>query len=192
MRNLSQGKQAPVSSFQQGSLPDGMGSLAQVLSQQIAMNRLPPPEPGIFTGNPLEYQAWKQSFDLLVNQSPIVPVEKLHYLRYVSGEANQCIEGYLLESCDASHHDAKDRLEQRFGHPYIISDAHRKKLKEWPKIGNNGSGLLALSDYLKQLESAQKSNSYLSILDDSMQNQIILTKTTRLVASALVKNRSRP
>ena len=34
---LTQGKQAPVSSFQQNSLPDGMGSLAQVLSQQIAM-----------------------------------------------------------------------------------------------------------------------------------------------------------
>ena len=91
---LTQGKQAPVSSFQQGSLPDGMDSLAQVLSQQIAINRLPPPEPGIFTGNSLEYQAWKQSFDLLVNQSPIAPVEKLHYLRrYVSGEAKECIVG---------------------------------------------------------------------------------------------------
>ena len=127
---LTQGKQAPVSSFQQGSLPDVMDSLAQVLSQQSAMNRLPPPEPGIFTGNPLEYQAWKQSFDHLVNQSPIAPVEKLHYLRrYVSGEAKECIEGYLLESSDASYYDAKDRLEQRFSHPYISFRCSSEKTK---------------------------------------------------------------
>ena len=61
------------------------------------MNRLPPPEPGVFSGNPLEYQSWNMSFDLLIDQSLIAPVEKLHYLRrYVTGEAKECIDGYLL------------------------------------------------------------------------------------------------
>ena len=155
---------------------DSIGSLARVLSQQIDINRLPPPEPGIFSGNPLEYQSWKMSFDLLIDQSLIAPVEKLHYLRrYVTGEAKECIDGYLLEASDASYHDAKLRLEQRFGDPIIIADAYRKRLGEWPKV-KTGSDLLLLSDYLKQLESAMKTNSYLSILNDCMENQKILMK----------------
>ena len=98
---------------------DSINSLAYALTQQIGLNRLPPPEPGVFSGDPLEFQSWKKSFDLLIDQSPITAAEKLHYLcRYVTGEAKDCINGYLLETSDASYQDAKARLVERFGDPF--------------------------------------------------------------------------
>ena len=161
---------------QNTSKPD-MANLATVLTQQMSLNRLPPPEPIIFTGNPLEFQSWKRSFDLLIDRSFISPAEKLYYLcRYVSGEAKNCINGYLLETSDASYFDAKQRLEERFGDPFVIADSYRKKLKEWPKVNRTGSDLVFLSDFLKQLQSAKKTNQHLDILDDCRENQMILTK----------------
>jgi hypothetical protein len=35
------------------------------LVEQISLNRLPPPEPGIFFGYPLKYPAWKIAFKIL-------------------------------------------------------------------------------------------------------------------------------
>ena len=49
---------APVSNAPQRD----MANLATVLTHQMSLNRLPPPEPIIFTGNPLEFQSWKKIF----------------------------------------------------------------------------------------------------------------------------------
>ena len=48
-------------------------------------------------------------------------------------------------------------------------------MEDWPKI-KTSSVLLLLSDYLKQLQSAMKTNMYLSGLNDCKENQRILRK----------------
>ena len=43
-----------------------ISELARAITQQNNVARLPPPEPRVFTGNPLEYNSWQRSFELLI------------------------------------------------------------------------------------------------------------------------------
>ena len=149
-----------------------ISELARAITQQNNVARLPPPEPGVFTGNPLEYNSWKRSFELFIEQKNITLSEKLYYLRRCD-----CIEGFLLESSDNAYLDAKARLDVRFGNPFNIACAFRQKLHEWPKIASkDGVALQKLSDFLKQCESAMRTNISLYHLNDAMENQSVLRK----------------
>ena len=71
--------------------------LAKALTEQAYVNRLPLPEPGVFTGDPLLFPAWKSSFEALIESRNIPPKEKIHYLkRYIGGPAKEAIDGYFL------------------------------------------------------------------------------------------------
>lgn len=62
--------------------------LAQAVQDSIAMNRLPMPEPSIFTGDPIQFIEWKAAFTALIDKKNISPADKLHYLKkYVRGPA---------------------------------------------------------------------------------------------------------
>lgn len=62
--------------------------LAQAVQDSIAMNRLPMPEPPVFTGDPIQFIEWKSSFISLIDKRNICSADKLHYLRrYVGGPA---------------------------------------------------------------------------------------------------------
>ena len=50
--------------------------LAKALTEQAFVNRLPLPEPGVFTGDPLLFPAWKSSFEALIESRNIPPKEK--------------------------------------------------------------------------------------------------------------------
>ena len=117
-------------------------------------------------------------FELLVEQKSITLGEKLYYLRrYEAGEAKECIDGFLLESTDCAYADTTERLNEKFGSKFHVAQAFRKKLGEWPRIMyKDGPALQRLSDFLKQCESAQKTNGDLNILDDPMENQVIIRK----------------
>ena len=153
-------------------------TLVQLLARQINLSRLPPSEPGIFSGDPLEYQSWKSSFELLIDDQQIRASEKLQYLKkYLSGDARECIQGFLMESSETAFQSAKEMLDQRFGDPFHVANAFRKKLVEWPKVSQrDGKALQKLSDFLCQIESAMRHNGHLNILNDCLENQVILKK----------------
>ena len=66
------------------------------LVDHMTLNRLPCPEPGVFSGNPLLYASWKNAYETLIERKNITPSEKIHYLkRYLGGKALECVEGYL-------------------------------------------------------------------------------------------------
>ena len=72
-------------------------SLVQTLCKQLNLSRLPAPEPGVFTGNPLHYPSWKKAFDTLISTRAIPDEERLHYLKkYLGGDAKSCVEGFFL------------------------------------------------------------------------------------------------
>jgi len=50
-------------------------SLAQILQDNIALNRLPVPEPFVFNGNPIQFIEWKAAFTSLIDQRAITPAE---------------------------------------------------------------------------------------------------------------------
>ena len=64
------------------------------LAAQTTLNRLPPPEPSRFFGNPLEYPEWKSGFNALIDTYDIPEKEKIHFLKkYLGGRAREMVEG---------------------------------------------------------------------------------------------------
>jgi DNA/RNA endonuclease YhcR with UshA esterase domain len=56
-------------------------------------NRLPLAEPGVFSGNPLQYPMWVKAFETLIEGRAINPAERLHFLgKYVIGEAKEVVK----------------------------------------------------------------------------------------------------
>ena len=134
--------------------------LAKIIMAQSSLARLPPPEPGIFTGDPLKYAEWKSSFATLIGEKNIPDEEKIHYLkRYIGGEAKEAVEGFFLMNSENAYEDAKALLDERFGDQFVITNAFRDKLDKWPRIGaKDGLALRRLSDFLRQCESAKHRN----------------------------------
>jgi len=156
----------------------GILELAKVFQQQMHMSRLPPPEPGVFSGDPIQFPGWLTSFELLIESRQLTSAERLHYLkRYLGGPAKECIEGLALLSTDSAYDEAKKILKERFGDNFTVANAFRQKLRDWPKIsGNDVAALTKLSDFLQQCQAAMKVNNYLWALNDCHENQNILKK----------------
>ena len=55
---------------------------------QMSLSRLPVPEPEVFTGDPLQYFSWENSFHTLILTREVPENEQIYHLRkYVSGDA---------------------------------------------------------------------------------------------------------
>ena len=53
---------------------------------------------------------------------------------YTSGEAKSAILGLLHLTTDEAYWLAKTRLTDRFGNDFIVSNAYRVKIRDWPTI----------------------------------------------------------
>ena len=160
------------------SIEQSLLDLAKSLADQITVSRLPSPEPSIFSGDPLSYPSWKSAFQILIEQKQIPMSERLHYLRrYVSGPVKEVIEGYFLLSSDIAYEEAKGALDKRYGDPFLVANAFRDKLDNWPKISpKDGTGLRKFSDFLQQCQIAMQTTKGLNVLDDERENRKLLTK----------------
>ena len=153
-------------------------SLAKVVVEQCSASRLPPPEPSKFSGDPMQYNLWRRALDLMVENKGLTSRDKLYYLqRYVTGAAEECVDGFSREESEASYTEALHRLETRFGDSFHIAKGYKKKLREWPKIAkNDAKALQKFADYLKQCESVKKRNTSMRILDEAEMNSEMLLK----------------
>jgi len=78
------------------------------------------------------------------------PSERLYYLgKYTTGATEEAVSGLLsLDNVDAFS-KAKKILTNRFGNPFTVADAFRKRINSWPKIQpNDGQSLRKFSDFL--------------------------------------------
>ena len=155
-----------------------LDSLTQRFTDQVQLGHITPPEPGIFTGEALQYSKWKSAFNVLIDSKRIPEGEKLYYLnRYLGGAAREAIEGFLLIPTAASYLAARKLLEERYGDPCTIANAFRDKLENWPNVpARDGLALRKLSDFLRQCVLAMSTNSGLNILNDERENKRILLK----------------
>ena len=155
-----------------------MVQLAQILTSQVGLSRLPPPEPSLFTGDPLQYAEWRAAFEALITQRGIPVQERFYYLkRYISGPAKEAISGYLYLHSEEAYSKALSTLERRFGDSFVIANAFRDKLESWPKIsGRDGTAFRKLADFMAQCEAVMGSIESLKILNDERENQKILLK----------------
>lgn len=163
--------------------------LAEAITTAFNMNRLPPPEPFIFDGNPMSYPDWSFAFDNLVGNKQCSVVEKLHYLkRYVSGKALETVEGYFLLQNQDAYHKAREALNKRFGNPFIVAEAFRHKIDQWPVIKpRDYDGLRKFSDFLNQCKTAQGTIEQLSILNDNRENKKMLAKLPEYITRKWVR-----
>nr|XP_034330613.1 uncharacterized protein LOC117690468 [Crassostrea gigas] len=159
------------------NLEQGLLSLANSLAQQMSLSRLPPPEPYIFFGDPLNYPGWKVAFQALIEQRQIPVTERIHYLKkYIGGPVKDVIGNYFLITTSDSFEEAKSLLDQRYRDPFIISSAFRDKLDKWPTIARDGPGLQKFSDFLRQCYTAMRNIGNLDVLNDSRENQKMLSR----------------
>ena len=155
-----------------------MLNFAKSFAEQVNLNRLPLPEPTIFDGDPLKYPAWKCGFESLIDSRGIPSSERIYYLKkYLAGPAKDAIEGYFFLTSGDAYVEARKLLEERYGDPYVISNAFRDTLDSWPKMqGKDGVALRKFSDFLRQCETAMQTTGGLHILNDSRENRKMLSK----------------
>lgn len=160
------------------TLQDDWGELVKVLAEAISANRLPIPEPTIFSGDPLKFNHWKSSFQRLIERKNIPTSEKIFFLqKYVEGAAKEAIEGYFLLDSEDSYYAAWDLLNERYGESFVIVKAFWDKLYAWPKIASRESAeLRKFVEFLCSCESAIAHNESLIVLNDGIENQKLTTK----------------
>ncbi|KAJ8030307.1 hypothetical protein HOLleu_26680 [Holothuria leucospilota] len=151
---------------------------AKLLVEQIGLNRLPSPEPGVFCGDPLKNCGWKAAFEALIGTKRIPNSKRMHYLKiYLGGSAKEAIEGYFLLCSVEAYDEARKLLDERYGDPFIIANASRDKLESWPKIpSRDGQALRKFSDFLGQCETAIQITGSLDCLHDMRENRKIISK----------------
>ena len=169
------------SSSSKPSNGDALERLADLLSQRRLQDSLPLPEPEIFRGDLLQYPFWLKSFKTIIEEQTHKAAQRLFYLgKYTAGKAREAINGFLSLEISEAYADAKKVLSDRFGNPFLIADAYRKKINEWPRIQpNDGATLRKYSDFLLQCQTAAKEIQYLKILDDPDENQKMARKLPR-------------
>ncbi|KAJ8351224.1 hypothetical protein SKAU_G00227000 [Synaphobranchus kaupii] len=169
---------SPVPQAVTTSSNESTAELVKVLADAVSTNRIPIPEPSVFSGDPLKYNDWKLSFETLIGQKNIRDKEKIYYLRrYVNGEALKAIDGYFLLGTDSAYVAAWELLEERYGNPFTIAQSYRDKLHAWPKMGPKDSHeLRRFSDFLRSCEAAMNHIKALEILNDCNENRKILSK----------------
>ncbi|XP_048828960.1 uncharacterized protein LOC125706340 [Brienomyrus brachyistius] len=158
--------------------------LAQAIQNSIAINRLPMPEPAVFNGDPIHFIEWKASFMSLIQRTGISSADKLYYLKkYIRGPAHKCLEGTFYRTDNEAYKDAWNKLNQRYGQPFIFQRAFWEKLSKWPQIRTkDAEGLRTFSDFLNACLQAMPHAKGLDIPSDFKENQKLIQKLPDWVA----------
>ena len=90
----------------------------------------------VFSGNPLMWQPFRDSFDSAVHNSPnLSKVQKFNYLRVqLQGDASRVIAGLPLT--EDNYDDATELLSEWYGQPHEIVEVHMKALSEISSLSN--------------------------------------------------------
>ena len=138
----------------------------------------PLPEPGTFSGDLLQYPIWVQAFESFIEGRAVKPSERLHFLgKYLEGDAKEVVDGFILLDSEDAYERAKEMLDKRFGDPFAVATACRKKVESWQKIHpNDGPGLRKYADFLVKCEQIMKKVGSLRILYDEQENQRLTLK----------------
>ena len=160
---------------------DVLERLADLMTQRHARELLPLPEPEMFSGDLLHYPTWKKSFDTIVERRTDSSSQRLYYLgRYTTGEAKESVSGLLALDSEDAYLEARKILSDRFGNPYLVANAYKKKIKEWPNVPpNDGISLRKFSDLLVHCQAAMTEIHYLQALNDPEENQKLVRKLPR-------------
>jgi hypothetical protein len=146
------------------------------LVEAITASRIAVPEPFVYDGDPLRYNAWKAAFNALIERKGIPKEDRIYHLqKYLKGRALTLVENLFMIESPNAYDEARALLHKRFGDSFKITEAFRTKLESWPKIGSDDrDALQEYSDFINQCLTAKKHTRGLEILDDCRENQKML------------------
>ena len=125
-------------------------SLGDISRIPKAVTRLPKHSLPTFSGDPLRWQSFWDSFDAAINANTgLSGVQKFNYLReLVQGDAARVIAGFSLTDDNYTH--SVDLLKGRYGQSYKIINATMDALLNLWKPSNSLSSLQAFHDTIEQ------------------------------------------
>lgn len=172
------GYPSPTDRNSESQVQSKLIEVAKLLAETQNQSRLPLPEPGIFDGDLLQYPVWLKAFETLIEGRAVRPSERLHFLgNYVKGEAKEVVDSFLLLDSEDAYDKAKEMLKKRFGDPFAVAAACRKKLESWPRIHpNDSTALRKYSDFLVQCQKLMEKIGSLRVLNDDHENRKLVSK----------------
>ena len=101
----------------------------------IVTRNLPNINIPVFSGDPLQYPIWKNSFETFIDSKRMDPKIKLNFLsQYVTGKPKHFVEHFLLIGTEDANQAGKVLLHERYGNSNVVSSTSISKLEEWPNI----------------------------------------------------------
>ena len=162
---------------------ESLTRLADLLTERRGKGTLPIPEPEIFRGDLLHFPRWIKSFETIIQSLTKRAMDRLFYLgRYTVGEPKDAIAGYITQNATEAYDTAKALLWKRYGNPFLVAEAYKKKIQEWLKISpNDSTGLHKLSDFFNQTLTAMSFFTFLNVLHDPSENRRMVRKLPTFV-----------
>ena len=141
-----------------GGTSDPLIRLSELMVQTLKLQSAPKPDIDDFSGDPLEYNYFLESFKDGVEKLIDDPRQRLiRLLKYTKGGAKELIKHCIHESADTCYTNALSLLEKEYGSPFKIAAAYLEKLKNWPAIKTNDAlGLRELYRFLVRCASYQE------------------------------------
>ena len=108
------------------------------LKQIVDLINLPKPNLINFAGDPLAYHMFMNAFDSCVGKSSVDDASKLNrLLELCQGKARAVIKSCSMKEPSAGYARARQLLKERFGDPYVISEAWVTKIVDGPVVKPN-------------------------------------------------------
>ena len=134
------------------------------------VSRLPKLNIPMFTGDPLMWQPFWDSFDAAINSNPVLSnIQKLNYLRaLLQGDAARVISGFPLTN--NNYLPSVELLCSQFTQPHKLVNAHMLALIDLPSPSNS---LTSLQQFHDSIESHTRSLTALGKNSDSYGNLLV-------------------
>ena len=150
-----------------------LSSASGVTQTQVSgynISRLPKLNIPFFTGDPLTWQPFWDSFNAAIHSNQVLSnVQKLTYLRaQLQGEAARVISGFPLTS--DNYMPSVDLLRSRFAKPHKLVNAHMQALIDLPNPSNT---LTSLQQFYDSVESHTRSLTALGKNRDSYGDMLV-------------------
>ena len=155
--------------------------IGQLLAQQqqytLALT-LPTPKIPIFSGNPIDFHSFIQTFEQLIEQKTSDDSARLYYLiQYTSGDVQELMRSCLSMHSQEGYQEARKLLKSRSGRSYKIATAYVERISSYPQIkSEDGESLQKFSVLLTSCKNALKQISYLKKIENPNSLQMIMEK----------------
>ena len=109
--------------------------LVKIMTEQQKKSTLPHTLIPSYSGDPLEFCSFMQSFKYNVELKTDDNFERVQHLdQCTTGEPNRIVKRLLNRNPSMGYEEAKKELKRKFGDKYVIANAFKKKAERWPDI----------------------------------------------------------